>query len=269
MSRINRRLLIPIGAAVGVLLLWFVVLWGPQGSALSKAKARASDAVSRRATLRDQLSRLQAARRDQPLKQSQLETLRVAVPDDPNLAQFILDANDAANASGIDFLSISPTPPAPTAVAPPPTTPTTVTGSSSATTATTAAPAAGATATPSAGPAAIKMSMSITGGYFQVLDFINRLDKLPRIVVIDGLSIGTSVGGAAGQASSGGAPQLAVTLQARMFTTNATPVSAGGTGGTGAAAGGVTTTTTAAAGASTTTVAGGATATSTTAVGGR
>src|SRR5204863_437860 len=110
-DRVNRRLLIPLGAGVLVLLLWFVALWGPQGSALSSAKKRKAEAQAQGATLRDQLKRLQDARRDQPLKQSQLETLRVAIPDDPNLAQFILDANDAASRSGIDFLSITPSQP--------------------------------------------------------------------------------------------------------------------------------------------------------------
>src|SRR5437588_2910868 len=150
----NRRLLIPIGVGVAVIVLWFVALWGPQGSALSSARKRASDAIAARETLRDQLRRLQDSRRDQPLKQSQLETLRVAVPDDPNLAQFILDANDAASKSGIDFLSITPTPPS-------------------------TAPGAAAGA---GQPVAIKLAMSISGGYFQVIDFLNLLDKLPRIV---------------------------------------------------------------------------------------
>jgi Tfp pilus assembly protein PilO len=221
-NRLNPRLLIPVGAGVLVVLLWFVVLWGPQGSALSKAKKRAATAEQQEATLQDQLTRLQASKRDAPLKQSQLETLRVAVPDDPNLAQFILDANDAASKSGIDFLSITPTPPS------------TVSSPSSAT-------AGAAAGTPQ--PVPIKLAMSISGGYFQVIDFLNLLDKLPRIVVIDSLSI--SGGGSTGQ--------LSVTLQARMFISAAKPV-AGSAGAAGAAgASGATTTTTTTAGATTTT----------------
>jgi len=195
----NRRLLIPLGAGVLVILLWFVALWSPQGSALSSAKKRKTDAQAQGATLRDQLKRLQDARRDQPLKQSQLETLRVAIPDDPNLAQFILDANDAASRSGIDFLSITPTQPTPPSQA---TTGSTVPGGGSAT------------------PVPIRIGMAIAGGYFQVLDFINRLNALPRIVVVDSLTM-------AGGASSA---QLQVTLQERIFTTSVQPVSGGATG---------------------------------------
>jgi len=213
----NRRLLIPLGAGVLVVLLWFVALWGPQGSALSKAKKRKADAQAQGATLRDQLKRLQDARRDQPLKQSQLETLRVAIPDNPNLAEFILDANDAASRSGIDFLSITPGLP----TAPSSTTASTVAGGASAT------------------PIPIKIGMTVSGGYFQVLDFVNRLNALPRIVVVDTLTL----------TGSGSSTQLSVSLSERIFTTSAASVS-------GAPAGGSTTTTTP--GATTTTRIGGA-----------
>jgi Tfp pilus assembly protein PilO len=213
---VNRRLLIPLGVGVVFIILWFVALYGPQSSALSDARKRADIATQQGATLRDQLTRLQQSRRDQPLKQSQLETLRVAVPDDPNLAQFILDANDAASKAGIDFLSITPTPPS--AAGQTATTPTTVAGG--------AAGGAGATAIP------IRIGMTASGGYFQVLDFVNRLNRLPRIVVVDSLQMG-------GQGTD--VSRLQVTLAERIFTTSASPVAAG------------TTTTTTAAGATTTT----------------
>jgi len=220
----NRRVLIPVGVGVVVVVLWFVALWSPQSSALSDARKRKDTATQQGATLRDQLARLQQAVRDQPLKQSQLETLRVAIPDQPNLAEFILDANDAANKSGIDFLSISPTPPS---------------GQSQRSTATTTPGAAAGAA-----PIPITMSITISGGYFQVLDFINRLNRLPRIVVVDSLNISTS----------GDASTLQVSISARMFTTSPTPVSGAG-GASSAAPGGSTTTTSA--GATTTTRAGG------------
>jgi len=226
----NRRLLIPLGIGVALLILWYVALYGPQSSALSDARKRASDATQKSATLRDQLSRLQQARQGQPLKQSQLETLRVAIPDDPALAQFILQANDAASAAGIDFLSITPTPP-----------------SSSAQAATTPAGGAATGATPTP----IRIAMTASGGYFQVLDFVNRLNGLPRIVVVDSLQMSTQ-GGASGQAAAsafgagsaqGAAATLQVSLAERIFTTSATPVSGTTAGGAGATTGSTTTTT--------------------------
>jgi len=197
-------------AALVMLLLWYVFLWRPTSSSVAKARTQAATAERDRDDLRDQLNRLRSSQRQEPLKLSQLATLKVAVPDDPNLAQFILDANDAATKSGVDFLSISPTPPG---------------AAGGATTGTTVAGGA-------AGPVSIKLAISITGGYFQVIDFLNRLNGLPRIVVIDSLSLSSSTSG-----------QLTAAISARMFVGSAAPVSAGAT-------------TTTVAGATTTTVAG-------------
>jgi type IV pilus assembly protein PilO len=209
----RRSIVIGVVAAFVVLLLWWFLLWSPQRKKVDDAKARTDAAQQQAAQLRVTLSRLQELKRTEALKRSQIEALRVAVPDQPNLAQFILDANDAANKAGIDFLSVTPSPPA--------------------------TAAAGGT-TPAGAPAAVNLAMSITGGYFQVLDFVNRLTDLPRIVVIDNLSL------AAGDGSN-----MTVSITARMFTTSAAPVAPPTT----APAAGATTTTVAGApaGATTTT----------------
>ena len=124
-----------------------------------------------------------AAQAEAPALQAKVEALRVAVPDSPDLAQFILDANDAATASGVDFLSISPTP-----------------------------PTAGVDPTQ---PASVNLAIDVDGGYFQVLDYLNRVDDMDRIVVVDSLDL-------APQGEEGSSTGLSVSLSARMFTT-ATP----------------------------------------------
>lgn len=233
----NRRALaIGAGAALVVLVLWYFLLWSPRSDDLEAAKARRETAQQQQVQLQSEIARLRAAQKDEPLLRAQLETLRTSVPDEPNLAQFILDANDAAIRSGIDFISIAPSVPAPAAAgaaAPPPVTP----------------GAPGAPAPTGAPPADIKLSLQIRGGYFQVLDFLNRLDALPRLVVTDGLNISSE---------ATASPRLTVALTARMFV-RAVPASFGGPAA-------VTTTTVPPAAAAPTTVApadGGATTTST------
>jgi Tfp pilus assembly protein PilO len=217
---VNRRaLLIGVGSALLVLLIWYFLLWSPRGKSIDEAKKRQATFESQAQDLRAELSRLQEAKRTEAATRAQIDALRQAIPDEPNLAQFILDTNDAASRSGIDFLSISPTPPAP--------------------------PATGAGAAPSP----IALNISITGGYFQVLDFVNRLNDLTRIVVIDGVSISAASGGPVPNA-------LSVQLSARMFVGQAPAGSA--------APATATTTTTTVAGATTSTAPG----TATTVVGG-
>ena len=216
----RRPMLVAVAAALVVLLLWYLLLWRPTSAKVAKERDKAVAAERTRDDLRDRIKNLRSSRRLEPLKLSQLATLKVAVPDDPNLAQFILDANDAATRSGIDFLSISPTPPGTAAVG---ATPTTVAGGGG------------------GAPVPIKLAMTIQGGYFQVIDFLNRLDRLPRVVVIDGLTItGSPTGG-----------QLSATITARMFTATATAVAGASTTTTAPGA-----TTTSAPGATTTTAVG-------------
>lgn len=234
MSR--RPLLIGGAAALGVLLLWFVLLWSPQGSKIDQAKERKTQAESEQQELQLRIARLKSLQQEEPQKRAQLESLRVAVPDEPNLAQFILDANTAANVSGIEFLSISPSPPsegtgpAGAGATPPATTP-------------------GTPTTPGTGarPAAITLQLSITGGYFQVVDFVNRLNGLSRLVVIDTLNL---TSGAPSSANATAATGLTVAITARMFVRAATPVAGAGSGAP-VSPGGATTTT--APGAATTT----------------
>jgi Tfp pilus assembly protein PilO len=224
----RRHLMIGAAAGVGVLLFWFVFLWGPQGSKLSKARDRRDAALQEQQDLQVRIDRLKSLQAAEPQKRAQLESLRVAIPDEPNLAQFILDANTAANVSGIDFLSISPSPPA-------------TSGGPGG-----AAGAAANPATPSAAPAMINLSLSVSGGYFQIVDFVNRLDALSRLVVIDSLSLTT------GGQSTPGSTGLNVAITARMFVRTATPVAGSTATATPGSSSTSTTTTTAPATTSTT-----------------
>lgn len=255
----SRRVIMLAALATAVVVLaWYFLLWSPMQSDIDAARERRETAEDQESSLQSQINRLREAQRQEPLRRAQVETLRTAIPDTPNLSQFILDVNDAATRAGIRFISIAPSEPrAPaaatattTTTAPGAATPTTAGG---ATTPTTGAPRAAA-------PAEIGLAFQIEGGYFQVLDFINRLDRLPRLVVIDSLNV------AAGETGA-----LTVGLSARMFVRSIPAGFAGASPTTSAPPGGGTTTTapggtpTTAAGGTATTAAGGAATTTTTA----
>ena len=89
----NRRVLIGVVAGIAVVGLWFVALWKQQQAQIGKAEKRAAAAEQQANDLGLQVSRLQDLKSRTALQQSQLERLRVAIPDQPNLAEFILDAN--------------------------------------------------------------------------------------------------------------------------------------------------------------------------------
>ena len=198
----NRRLvLIGFGAAGVLLVLWFLLLWGPQGGRLEDAKARRAAAEDQNGTLEVRLARLQEAQERAPQLLADLERLRAAVPDDPALAQFILDANTIAEDAGVEFLSIAPGPPS---------------------------------ASLTGGPPVVNLQIAVDGGYFQVLDYLDRLDALSRVVVVDSLALTPSTD--AGQVNIG------VQLSARMFTSALLPTA--GAAGTDPSATSTTSTTT-------------------------
>ena len=178
----NRRgFLIALGASLALLGLWFVFLWGPQGGRLTDAQARTEAAEAQNSELELRIDRLEAAEEGAPARMAELAELRRAVPDEPELAQFILDANQAATDAGVDFLSISP-----------------------------GVPAAGVGGL----PPVITLSITVTGPYFSVLDYLERVDDLPRIVVIDGLTLTPDAG-------PGALQELAVSINGRMFASSA------------------------------------------------
>lgn len=214
-------------AAGGVvlILLWYFLLFSPTSSDLSSTRDDVSEMESQNQELQNTVRRLKALSRNSVEQQAQLRTLRAAIPSTPDLGEFILQANEIASAAGIDWLSIAPTPPA---------------------------------ASGGSGPAStIAISIQVEGQFSAVLDYLNRLEDLERLVVVDSLNVATGGGaegasGASGGASGGdvtGAPNLSVTITGRMFTDAAPPASGSSSGsgssstGTPSTPGGSTSTT--------------------------
>lgn len=184
----NRRIPLIAGAALAVVLLaGFGLLWRPQSAKIDEARTREEAAMAQNAQLELQLARLQEASERRTELIADQDLLRAAVPDDAALAQFILDGHDAAEAAEVDFVSIAPGAPA-------------------------------ADEDPSK-PTSVSLNISVEGGYFQLLDYLNRILAFDRVVVIDSLSMAPK--------EEGNADVLRVELTGRMFTTAVAALSDG------------------------------------------
>ena len=200
----SRAIVFGVLLTVVVLLIWNLLIFSPKGRSLSKAKKDTQAAEQIQSTLRATLTRLQDINQNGPAIAAELDQLSAAVPDAPDLDGFILSANQIAVKSGIDFLSVSP----------------------------------GVVQAGTTGPNVIPLSIQVKGGFFQVLDYLNRLEDMGRLVIVDGIDVAAA--SAATSSSSGssgtgvtvptqtGPPDLSVTLTARMFT-RAAPATPGGT----------------------------------------
>jgi Tfp pilus assembly protein PilO len=192
---VNRRVIvISVLGFLAALIVWNMLFFGPAGKDVDNAHKRYDEASSRKISLQAQLQQLQGNSQDPVKLRAQLAKLQSAVPKTPDLEGFIRSAYDLKRTAGVDWVSIQPT-----------------------------APAAGT------GPTEIKMQIVIFGGFFQVLDYLNSLEQLQRVVIIDGINVQTGGAGSGSSSGSGGAtsttsgsssgaPSLSVTLTARMFT---------------------------------------------------
>ena len=173
----KKQIVVTILVMVLAMAGWWFLLYSPRKAQLAVAQTELKKEQAQEQTLKATLKRRQALKEMEPKLDLRLAQLSTWLPDQPNLPQFINDATAIAKESGIDFVSISP-----------------------------GLPTAG-----NAGQGVISLNMQINGGFFQLLDYLVRVEKLPRSVVGDSISISPQV------EEGGGAVSLSVQVQGRMF----------------------------------------------------
>lgn len=161
--------------AVALAIGWNAFFFGPQGRQRTDVGERLATARSQEDALRATLAQL--TRLSSGTSKEDLARLHRLVPAEPDLDGFIRTMNDVAAKAQVDWSSLVPSPPVPG---------------------------------PAGGPAAIGLTIQVRGTFFQILDYLKRLESLERLVVIDGIDLSSA-------GESGGTPKLAVNLRGRTF----------------------------------------------------
>ena len=156
-----------------------MALFSPARSERAQLRGKITAAEGRERELQAIQVRLRGLEAGQGAQQAQLDRLRRLIPPQPDLAGFILGANDAAVRAEVDWVSVAPTSPVPGAAG---------------------------------GPSSIGVSIAVNGEFFALVDYLSRLENLGRLVVVDSLQL-SPTGGA------GGLLRLSAALSARIFTT--------------------------------------------------
>jgi Tfp pilus assembly protein PilO len=207
--------LVAVLAVLGILAAGWFLLVAPKHSEAAdlKTKTAAQDKTNR--GLEAQLSQLKAQQLDLPKQQARLAVIRRQLPDNPALPQLIRTLTTAARQGGVSLDAMSPSTPLPLAVAQPVAAPvpvptTTTDSSSTDSTATDTAPVV-----PPAPPAPtlyqVPLTLDVTGSYFELEQFVGKLEGLKRSLLVTGFTIGPANGEAAAPGD------LSVTLQGRVF----------------------------------------------------
>ena len=153
-----------ISALVAILALVFLLL--PRISAVGKRSDDLTAAQQQQQSLEAELQSLKQDKQEAKVIKKQLNRLQTKVPPTAELPSFIRLLQDAADASAVDFMTV--TPGAPTALVP--------------------------------GISTISNQISVAGSFFSVEEFLFKLETLPRAVRVTAITVGSG-GSVPGQLS--------------------------------------------------------------------
>jgi len=178
----NRRAPLYAGLAVaGVAILMVLLLVLPKMGQVSQAQDQLDQAQSDQQTLESRKSALEDAKTAAPQARKTIAEVHNRIPPTADEPGLILLLQNAAISAGIDLVSLSPGTPA---------------------------------LDTTSGLSKIAVSVSATGSYFDVTDFMYQIETLPRAAIVTNLSL------APGQTSQTGAPLLTLTASIQTYTSD-------------------------------------------------
>jgi Tfp pilus assembly protein PilO len=157
------QILLSVLAAILVVVLFWLLLWSPQSDELEALRAETEDIENRQAVTATRISELESVRDEAPEQEALLASARAVVPGDAGLPGFLRQLQLAADDSNLSLVAVAPARP-------------------------TEVTAEGA----DQGLHNINMTVELQGSYFQVVDFLRRIEDpaiTPRGMVWNALSI--------------------------------------------------------------------------------
>lgn len=199
----NRSQRVSAGAAAVVLLALiagWVLLISPQRAHASKLRGEAATQEQANLDLQSAIKTRTVQAKDVIAQQARIAAIQQQIPDTISLATYVRLLTGAAVAAHVDLKSIAPSSPTlvTLAKATAPAAPAPAASASPAPAATAPAPVA---ATATSALTGVAVQLQISGGYFEIQQFMAKLQALPRVTDVTSLTL--APGGAAAQAGSG------------------------------------------------------------------
>ena len=184
MDKLKQWIALTVVAVIVIALGGWFFLIAPKRSEAADVRAQTAQQQSANAMLATQIQLLKAQAKALPQQQAKLAAVAAKVPDNPAVPALIRALSAAADDAGVELLSMVPTKPAPVA-APPVVAPlvaATGTAGSTSRRSTTGGGSAGTLQV-------IGVSLSVVGGYFQVEQFLDRIESLSRAMKVTSLTV--------------------------------------------------------------------------------
>ena len=174
--------------ALAVIALFFVLVFQPAREDLAEVEEQIALEQTEQARLEGEIQRLRSVREEAPMVEAELATAEAIVPRDPALPALIRQLQLAADESGVTLASVATGRPVELEEPPEP------------------------------GLSAIDVDTQIEGGYFQIVDFLRRIEE-PAISPRGLVWVNATV-----TRDEASYPELSVTLAGRAFGVLAVPL---------------------------------------------
>ena len=198
MTKLKQLWLLTAFGSVAVLALGWFLLVTPKNSKAAAIRTETEAQLQANATLQSKIALLKAQQKQLPKLQRELEEFARLIPDNPALPSLIRSLSDAADASGVELVSVSPS------------APTLFTG----------APAANGMAL-----AQVPVAVKVKGTYPDIQQFFSEVEALKRAFLVNGVKVNPASGGADAASSALAAVRndLNAELSGQMFMTTKAP----------------------------------------------
>jgi type IV pilus assembly protein PilO len=207
MEKLKQYVVFTVLGCIVVLAAGWFLLVSPKRSDAADLRSQAASKVSSNSQLENQLQILKAQAKALPKEQAKLAAVAARIPDNPALPALIRALTTAAKSTGVELVSVTPGAPAAAAAGP------------AAGTVTSGKPARAASS--SAGQlTAIPINLNVVGGYFQVEQFVGKLETLQRSMRVSALTVAPGANPMKAQQSGAtleDGKSLASTITAQVF----------------------------------------------------
>ena len=198
---------------------WFLLVSPKRGEA-SELRQQTGTQEEANARLADKITLLKTQQADLPEQRAKLATLRTQIPDNPALPTLIRDLTAAGRKAGVAIDAMAPAPPVALVAE--------VTAPVAATQGSTEESADESTATTPSAPTAtadqrnlfqVPLTLTVSGSYFELEQFINKLENLRRSFLVSGFTLAPQEAAGTDEAEGG----LTVVLNGRVFLSQQAP----------------------------------------------
>lgn len=177
---------------VGVLAVlaagWFLLV-SPKRSEAAGVRTQVASQESKNSGLQAQLAVLKAQAKTLPQQQADLARVAAKIPDNPALPALIRALSSAADEANVELVSISPAPPVAVTAAPGALPSAAGAKPAASTTLTLQSPSGAASGFSPGVLNSIAVTINVVGGYFQVEQFLDRLENLSRAAKVTAFSV--------------------------------------------------------------------------------